>query len=93
MYKVHIRRLTSWSSIIIIIIIINFFKVSICSHTLVLLEHCLCELVYYFVLQDLICLMFLLLLKRPTADTFSLTLTLSYTVMIVYIVRAVIAQW
>ena len=36
------------------------------TYIMLLLEHGLCELVYYFVLQDLICLMFLLLLKGPT---------------------------
>ena len=53
---------------------IKFFEVSICSDILLLFKHC--ELVFYIVLQDLFCLMFLLLLKRPIADTFSLTFTL-----------------
>ena len=64
----------------------NFFEVSICSDKLLLLEHCLFELVFYFLLQDLICLMFLLLLKMPITNTFSLTLTLPYTDMPVYAV-------
>ena len=47
----------------------NSFEVSVCSNIVLLLEHCVCEPVFYFLLQDSICLIFLLLLKISIVDT------------------------